>query len=193
MLYVACVARYTSDANPQMQMGSVRQHIDSSSYTAVHLKGPRLKGAAVRALAYILRFSWVARRVLRATNKFDVLEGFDIPNYPTHIPRHFPNANFDPADENEHCTRVAAAVGASVPERGSTVDEKGSAFRANSIMDYHRAYLSGRTTPSKVAERLIAALKDPKAKELKAVVEYNEEVRPETGDVVRLQWCECRF
>ena len=48
-----------------------------------------------------------------------------------------------------------------------------SGFHYHSIEEYHAAFLSGRTTPLQIAERLIAFLKDQKL-HLNAVTELNE-------------------
>eukprot|EP01094_Clydonella_sp_ATCC50884_P018247 TRINITY_DN3351_c0_g1_i1.p1 TRINITY_DN3351_c0_g1~~TRINITY_DN3351_c0_g1_i1.p1 ORF type:complete len:646 (+),score=208.30 TRINITY_DN3351_c0_g1_i1:58-1938(+) len=145
-------------------MSSVEEHAKNASYVVRHPKAPRMKGPALRAFAYVLRFSSLARFFLRRSNKLDVLDGFDVPNPPTLVPRHFPEGIVDERAELAHSARLLSAL------EGAA---SASAVRFRTIRDYAHAYRSGVHSPEEVAETLIAAIESTNAMGLNCVVEYN--------------------
>ena len=112
-------------------------------------------------------FSFV-RQILRSSNHMNVLRQYHVPEAPTFFPIHYPTAS---QKEKAPASSLSLTKICDASVSSSNNVESGE-FRYHTVRDYRAAYLSGKKTPSDVAENLIAALQGH-CKVLRAIVEYD--------------------
>jgi len=128
--------------------------------------GARLKGPLLRIVAFLMESSVLLRTVSKHTVSMGKLQHFLIEEVPTFLPRHFPSQ-----EEPSSAVSVEEIVEGVLASQ-KAVESSVQGFRFNTIADYHHAYLSGKCTPTDVANRLIAAVEHSnKCHNLRAIVD----------------------
>lgn len=137
-----------------------RIKLGDPAYDMVPIQSPSASSTLLKVLTYVLTRSPLGptiRRVLLKDNKIYLLR--DLASQIKLPPLHFPMRRLskeerteveknDCAADDELCIRdVVAAAG------NDSADHN-----LKSILDYHQAFLEGRTTPSKAAQKILATL-----------------------------------
>ena len=130
---------------------------DEGAYDLESVKLPRLQGAALRLLVWILEHRLTRGLLLSSlleSGGFKKLRSLVMTEPPTFQP------SYPVSSPVSHANWSAAASVALIQEAGRT---RGRGFAFSTIKDYIDAYRAGRTTPEKVAERALAAIRESEA------------------------------
>ncbi|KQJ92076.1 hypothetical protein BRADI_4g41550v3 [Brachypodium distachyon] len=137
-------------------------------YISPNVKAPRVAGLLVKIFGWVLELpvvGWFLLYILKKDNLINKLVSeAEIPEPPLFTSTH----SWEDTPEQNVCLtkpdlspaeRVREAVGC-LPARLESTLGAGPALKRWTIMDFHRAYSSGETTPVQVAKRFLAAVKE---------------------------------
>ncbi len=140
-------------------------------YDLKSLKVPKLSGNSLRAMVSLLENGY-SRRLLEfpllKEAGLDRLRKLDIHEAPCYVPKH-PLAPAPAPDK--------ARASLAVFQREDFPAQTTPGFHFHSVQDFARAYRSGETSPTQVAERVIDAIKASNSGEqaLRAIISWNEQ------------------
>lgn len=140
------------------------------TYIRANVKAPRLAGLVVKIFTWLLE-SWIlgpiVSYILKRDNLIHKLISFAEFEEP---PVFTPNDSWEVFEEKESksvksnlspCQQLNEAMDCLPLSSEASMGNVGSEFRRWTIHDYSRAYSSGVTTPIKVMDRFIAAVREP--------------------------------